>query len=60
MNPEAGLAWFRIALFITLSAGGLILLNPPGTAEFIISVATFIIGLAFVAVIAILVRHASR
>ncbi|MBI3536011.1 MAG: hypothetical protein HY070_00380 [Chloroflexi bacterium] len=57
MNPEAGLAWFRIALFISLTSGALILFQKPDTAEFIISVTSLVIGLIFIALIALIVRR---
>ncbi len=60
MNPELGLAWFRIALFITLVSATLIPFQPRDSAEFVISVASFAIGLIFIALIVVIVRRASR
>jgi hypothetical protein len=60
MNPELGLAWFRIAIFFTLTSGALLFLAMPGTAEFVITVTSLIIGLLFVAIIAIVVKGANR
>jgi hypothetical protein len=60
MNPDLGLAWFRIAIFFTLVSGVLLFLETPGTAEFVITVASFIIGLIFLAIIAIIVRWSNR
>jgi hypothetical protein len=60
MNPELGLAWFRIAIFFTLTSGILIFFQTPGTAEFVITVTSFIIGLAFIAIIAVVVRWSNR
>lgn len=57
MNPELGLAWFRIAIFITLVSGALLFFLTPGTAEFIISIASFAVGLGFIVLIAFLARH---
>ncbi|MBI5305225.1 MAG: hypothetical protein HY868_24050 [Chloroflexi bacterium] len=59
MNPELGLAWFRIALFFTLVSGALLFFEKPGTAEFVITVTSFIIGLVMLALIAIIVKRAS-
>lgn len=56
MNSGLGLAWFRIAIFITLVSGAMLFFLTPGTAEFIISVASLIVGIAFIAIIAYLVR----
>jgi len=60
MNPELGLAWFRIALFITLVSAGLILVEPRDSAEFIISVTSFIIGLVFIAIVACMAWRSNR
>lgn len=60
MNPEAGQAWFRIAMLITLVSAGLLFLIEPGTAEFIVTVTTLVIGLLFIGVIAVLVRRGGR
>jgi hypothetical protein len=60
MNPELGLAWFRIAIFFTLTSGILIFFQTPGTAEFVITVTSFIIGIGFIAIIALVVRWSNR
>lgn len=57
MNPEAGRAWFRIAMLITLISAVLVFLTEPGTAERVVSVLTLIIGLLFVGTIAFLIRR---
>jgi hypothetical protein len=57
MNPEAGQAWFRTALLITLVSAALVYLTDAGTAERVISVATLLIGLLFIGIIAVLVRR---
>ena len=45
MNPDAGRAWFRIALTITLVSAVLVYFTEPGTAERVVSVITLLIGL---------------
>jgi hypothetical protein len=60
MNPELGLAWFRIAIFFVLVSGALFFFVTPGTAEFVITATSFIIGLVFVALIAFIVRRSNR
>ncbi|MBI1802117.1 MAG: hypothetical protein HY259_07330 [Chloroflexi bacterium] len=60
MNPEAGSAWFRAAAFITLTAAGLMIFQRPGTAEFVVTVTTLVIGMAFIALIAWIVRKGSH
>jgi hypothetical protein len=60
MNPELGQGWFRIAVFITLTSAVLLFFQQPGTAEFVITVTTLVIGLVFIAVVVIAVRWSSR
>ena len=60
MSPEVGRAGFAMAMFIVVGALVLLLVVPRGTAEFAITVVSLVIGLAFLAVIAILVRVSSR
>lgn len=60
LSPEVGQAGFRLALFITLLAAGLLFFVVPGTAEFVITVTTLLIGLVFLLLIAVLVRRSNR
>ncbi len=60
INPELGQAWFRIAVFITGVSAVLILFQTPGTAEFVISVTSFVVGMVFIAVVAFVVRRSNR
>jgi hypothetical protein len=57
MNPEAGQAWFRIAMMITLVSAMLVYLTEPGTAERVVSVITLLTGLLFIVIIIVLVRR---
>jgi hypothetical protein len=57
MNPEAGRAWFRIAMMITLVSAALAYLTEPGTAERIVSVITLLTGLLFIGIIIVLIRR---
>lgn len=57
MNPEAGQAWFRIAVMITLVSAALSFLTKPDSAERVVSVITLVIGLVFIGVIVYLVRR---
>jgi hypothetical protein len=59
MDSNLGHAAFRIGFYVTFVAGLLCLATPPGTAERVISILTFIIGLIFLIVITILVRFGS-
>jgi hypothetical protein len=60
MPPELTQLWFRVAIFMTLVSAVLIPLQQPDTAEFVISVTSFIIGLVFVAVVIAMIRRANR
>ena len=57
MSPELAQAWFRVAIFITIISGILIFFEPRDSAEFVVSVMSFIVGLIFIAVIAIAVKR---
>jgi hypothetical protein len=57
MNPEAGQAWFRIAMMITLVSAALVYLTEPGTAERVVSVITLLFGLLFIGTIIVLIRR---
>lgn len=60
MAPELTHIWFRVAVFMTLVSAVLIPLQQPDTAEFVISVTSFVIGLVFVTAIIVLVRRSNR
>lgn len=60
LDPELGKAAFRIALFIIVLAGAMLIFLTPGTPRFAITVITLIIGLVFVGLIALLVHRFSR
>ena len=56
-SPEAGSAWFRVALFVTLVAAALLLVVPRESAEFVVTVLTLGIGMLFLVVLAVLARR---
>ncbi len=60
MTPEVGRAWFQIAIFILLVSGILIFVTARDSAEFVISVASFAIGLVLLAIVVIMVRRSNR
>ena len=57
MNPEAGRAWFRVAIMITVISALLVYFNEPGTAERVVSELTLLIGLLFTGAIIVWVRR---
>lgn len=56
MAPQIGHAGFRIGFFFIFVSGLLLLVIPPGTAEFYITVLTMLIGLTFIGFILLLMR----
>jgi hypothetical protein len=57
MNPEAGRAWFRVAIMITVISALLVYFTEPGTAERVVSELTLLIGLLFTGAIIVWVRR---
>ncbi|MEP6894387.1 MAG: hypothetical protein ABI986_02145 [Chloroflexota bacterium] len=57
MNPEAGRAWFRVAITILVVSAVSVFLTEPGTAERIVSELTLLIGLLFTGTIIVWVRR---
>lgn len=60
LSPELGRVAFQIAFFVTLVSGGLLFFLTPGSAEFVITVASLVVGLVFVLLVAVLVRWSNR
>ena len=60
MDPQIGQAGFRIALFLILTAGGMLFFLQPGTAEFAITIVTLLIGLIFAGFVVLLIRIVGR
>lgn len=60
MDPRLGRYALRIAMFIVLTAVGLLIVLPRGTAEYYITQFSLLIGLVFAAGVAALVRFLSR
>jgi hypothetical protein len=59
MNPQLGLAWFRVAIFITVVSGILALIEPRESAEFVVSIISLVIGLAFCVLIGVIVKRSN-
>jgi len=59
MDPQILGAGFRIAVFVTTTAVLLLIFEPPGSAEFVVSVLALAIGLTFVALVAVLIRYST-
>lgn len=57
LSPEAGKMWFRIAVFIVIVAGILLPFQKAGSAEFVITVLTLVMGVLFVIFLAVIARR---
>ena len=60
VDPSLGKAAFSLALFIVLLAAGMLLLLDRSSPQFAITVFTLLIGLAFAAIVVLVVRRFSR
>jgi hypothetical protein len=60
ISPEFGRAGFVIGIFVSLVSGMLLLVVERGSAEFFVSLITFLIGIAFLLMIVFLVRMGMR
>ena len=60
MNPQLGKAWFQVASFITVVSAILLFFEKPGTAEFVVTVLSLIIGVIFLALVIVMVKFFSR
>lgn len=56
MSSEMGLAVTRIALFLIVAAGLMLLIVPAGSAEFVVLALTIGVGMAMLALVGVLVR----
>lgn len=55
-SPEVGQSAVRITVFLVLVSGALLCFQQPGTAEFIVTVTTFVFSSAFLLLIVALIR----
>lgn len=60
VDPQIGRAGFRIACYVAVVSGAMLLFLRPGTAEFIVATLSLIVGVFFGAIIAALVWAAAR
>jgi drug/metabolite transporter (DMT)-like permease len=58
--PSAFKAALTLALFLVLASAGVLLIQTPGTAEFVISVLSLLVGLVFLGVVMLVIRKFSR
>ncbi len=60
LSPELGRIAFQIGIFLTVIPGFLLLFLERGSAEFVITSATFVMGLIFLLFIIVWVRITTR
>ena len=60
MNPQAAKAGLTLGLFIIIAAALILPLEAPGSAEFVVTVLSLLIGLVATGVIAFAIRKMSR
>lgn len=60
MDPQIGRAGFRIAFYVIFVSGALLFFVRPGTAEFVVTVLSLIVGMLFASAIGILALIARR
>ena len=60
MNPQAARAALQLALFVVIAAGLSLLCVRPGSAEFIVTVLSLVVGLMFLGAVAFFIRRFSR
>ena len=60
IGPQVGRAAFRVAFMMVAISGVMLFVLTPGTAEYVISMITMILGLLFIGLIFILVRMGGR
>lgn len=60
MSPQLGKAAFRIASFLVVVSSGLLVILDANSAEFVVTVLTFVIGLVLGAVVILVVRMQAR
>ncbi|MEK7440981.1 MAG: hypothetical protein AABZ78_09315 [Chloroflexota bacterium] len=60
MNPQLGKAWFQVASFITIVSAILLFFEKSGTAEFVVTVLSLIIGVLFLVLVIVMVKFFSR
>ena len=60
LDPQLGKAALTLALFIIVMAVGMLVLLPPDSPQFAITVFTLGIGVVFLGLVVVLVRRFSR
>ncbi|HMN14563.1 MAG TPA: hypothetical protein PKD55_19775 [Bellilinea sp.] len=59
MSPEVGRLWFRIAFFLVLISAGLLFILKPGSAEYVVTVMTLVVGILLILAIKWLINRST-
>lgn len=59
MSPEVGRLWFRIAFFLVLISAGLLFILKPGSAEYVVTVMTLVVGMLLILAIKWLINRST-
>ena len=59
MNPQAARAALQLALFVVIAAGFSLLCVRPGSAEFVVTILSLVVGLMFLGAVAFIIRRYS-
>lgn len=60
LPPEVGKSGLQIAAFLIVTAGALLLVLRPGTAEFVITATTLAIAILFLIALIVLIRRSNH
>ena len=60
MIPELGKAGFRIGFLIVVPSFLILIFLEPGTAEYVITLVTLVMGVVFLVAVTLLVLHSRR
>jgi len=60
VSPQLGAAAFRIASFLIVVSIGLLFILDTDSAEFVVTILTLVIGIAFGALVIVIARRQSR
>jgi hypothetical protein len=60
MSADAGQAWFRLGMFLVLTALVILPFQKRDSAEFVVTVLALVIGLLMLAVVALIIKLSNR
>ena len=60
MSSDAGQAWFRLGMFLVLTALVILPFQKRDSAEFVVTVLALVLGLLMLAVVALIIKLSNR